>query len=52
MLDSVFSIIGLELNNVNIPDTALLTVGALFLVFVMDWIFHLLSTVISTITRR
>ena len=52
MLDSVFSILGLDYSSLQIPDTALLVVCALIFLFSLDWIFRLLSMVVGTLTKR
>lgn len=52
MLDSVFSILGIDPFALQIPDTAVLVVLALVLLFAMDWIFKLVYLVIGTLTKR
>lgn len=52
MLDSVFSILGLDYNSMMIPDTAILAVLTLVFLFSMDWIFRLLSMVVGTLTKK
>lgn len=52
MLDSVFSILGLDYSNMMIPDTALLVVLTLVFLFSIDWIFRLFSMVVGTLTKR
>lgn len=52
MIDSVFSILGLDYNTMQIPDTAILVVVALVFLFSIDWIFRLMSMVVGTLTKR
>lgn len=52
MIDSVFSILGLDYSTMQIPDTALLVVCTLVFLFSLDWIFRLLSMVVGTLTKR
>ena len=50
MIESVFSILGLEYSALEVPDTALLSVCTIVFLFVLDWIFRLLSMVVGTLT--
>lgn len=52
MIDSVFSILGLDYSVMQIPDTAILVVAALVFLFSIDWIFRLVSMVVGTLTKR
>ncbi len=52
MIDSVFSILGLDYGAMQIPDTALLVVVALVFLYSIDWIFRLISMVVGTLTKR
>lgn len=52
MLDSVFSILGLSPLTLQVPDTAVLCVLTLVLLFALDWIFKLVYLVIGTLTKR
>ena len=52
MLENVFSILGLDLTTLQIPDTAILVVLALVLLFSLDWIFKLVYLVVGTLTKR
>lgn len=52
MVDSIFSVLGLEYSSMQISDTALLVVAALVFLFSMDWIFRLISLVVGTLTKR
>lgn len=52
MIDSVFSIFGLDYTSLQIPDTALLVVVTIVFLFSIDWIFRLISMVVGTLTKR
>lgn len=52
MLENVFSILGLDPFTLQVPDTAILVVLALVLLFAVDWIFKLVYLVIGTLTKR
>ena len=52
MLDNVFSILGLDPLTLQVPDTAILVVLSLVLLFAVDWIFKLVYLVIGTLTKR
>lgn len=52
MINSIFSILGLDPAFMQIPDTALLCVATLVFLFSIDWIFRLLSMVVGTLTKR
>ena len=52
MLDSVFSILGLDYSAMQIPDEAILVVCTLVFLFSIDWTFRLLSMVVGTLTKR
>lgn len=52
MVDSVFSILGLDYASMQIPDTAILCVVAMVFLFSIDWIFRLISMVVGTLTKR
>lgn len=52
MIESVFTILGLDYNALQIPDTAILVVLTIVFLFSLDWIFRLLSMVVGTLTKR
>lgn len=52
MIDSVFSILGLDYSAMQIPDEAVLVVVAIVFLFTIDWIFRLISMVVGTLTKR
>lgn len=52
MLENVFSILGLDPFSLQVPDTAVLCVLTLILLFAIDWIFKLVYLVIGTLTKR
>lgn len=52
MIDSVFSILGLDYSSLQIPDTALLVVCTIVFLFILDWIFRLLSMMVGTLTKK
>lgn len=52
MIDSIFNILGLDYNALQISDTAILTVACIVFLFALDWIFRLLSMVVGTLTKR
>lgn len=52
MVDSVFSILGLDYGSMQIPDTAILVVVVIAFLFSIDWIFRLISMVVGTLTKR
>lgn len=52
MIESVFSILGLDYGSLQIPDTALLVVVALVFLYSIDWIMRLVSMVVGTLTKR
>lgn len=52
MIDSVFSILGFDINTLNVPDTALVAVTAMFFLVSIDWIFRIVYLVIATLTKK
>ena len=52
MIDSVFSILGLDPANLIIPDSAVLCIVGLVFLYILDWVFRLLYLVIATLTKR
>lgn len=52
MLDSVFSILGLDALSIAVPDTAILITLLVVLLFVLDWIFKLIYLFVGTLTKR
>lgn len=52
MVDSVFSILGLDYGSLQIPDTAVLVVACIVFLFSIDWIFRLISMLVGTLTKR
>lgn len=52
MIDSVFSMLGLDYSAMQISDTAILVVLTLIFLFILDWTFRLLSMAVGTLTKR
>lgn len=52
MIDSVFSILGFDINSLYVPDTALVVITAMFFLLSIDWIFKIVYLVIATLTKR
>lgn len=52
MIDSIFSILGIDLSTIHLSDDVIVIIAATVFLFCLDWIFHFLGIFISTFTRR
>lgn len=52
MIDSVFSILGIDYGSLMIPDTALVAIVAISFFFILDWFLRLLSLIVAYLTKR
>lgn len=52
MIDSIFTILGIDYSQMMIPDTALVVVVAITFLYILDWFLRLLSLIIGTFTKR
>ena len=52
MIDTIFSLLGLTLADLNISDDVLFTVSSLFLLFCLGYVFNMFQTLLERCTAK
>lgn len=52
MIDTIFSLLGLVQDELNISDDVLFTVSSLFLLFCLGWVFNMFQCLLERCTAK